>query len=68
MDDDTLRPLAKAIYWYLIVAADQVYRSTVTVTTIAAKMRTSERTVRDCLIELTTSGWWQHVDRSGDTR
>jgi len=67
MDDDTISPLGKFVYWYLMrIASFGDHRARVSISKIAAKIGlspSSRRTVREYLDELVKAGWLEVVHR-----
>jgi len=67
MDDDTISPMGKVVYWYLTrIASSGDHRGRVGISAIGAKIGLPaawRRTVLGCLDELVRAGWLEVVHR-----
>ena len=70
MDDDTISPTGKAVYWYLMrIASSGDHRGRVGIGTLAAKMSlSSQARAQGCLAELVKAGWLEITHESLNAR
>jgi hypothetical protein len=72
MDDDTISPMGKVVYWYLTrIASPRDHRGQASISMIAVKIglpATWRRTVPDCLDELVKAGWLEVLHRKPPVR
>jgi len=72
MDDDTISPTGKAVYWYLMrIASSGDHRGRVGISTLGAKIGLPaawRRAVQECLDELVKAGWLEVLHRKPPVR
>jgi len=68
MDDDSISPTGKAVYWYLTrIASSGDHRGRVGISTLGAKIGLPaawRRAVQECLDELVKAGWLEITHKS----